>query len=260
MRFKPTLDLLHQLVRRELYDRYGGSALGIAWALMVPISMLAIYTFVFGFVFRARWVGAGDDPFSFSLFLYCGLLPFQFLSDTLCRAPALIHQHGALVKRIAFPMPLLAVAMTAAAAVHMTIGLGVLTVFAWFVHGRIALPALLALPAIFPLVLAGLGLVWIISASAVYFRDLAQAVPALMPVLLFLSPIFYPLSAVPAVMREWMLLNPLTSVIENIRSVVVTGATLEPVSMLTGMVFGSVLAFAGFLWFSRLQPGFADVL
>jgi lipopolysaccharide transport system permease protein len=260
MRFRPALDLLRQLVHRELHDRYGGSALGIAWALIVPISMLAIYTFVFGFVFRARWAGTGDDPFAFSLFLYCGLVPFLFVSDTLGRAPTLIRQHGALVKRVVFPMPLLAVATTAAATVHMLIGLGILTAFAWFVHGRIEPIALLALFAIVPLVLAVLGLVWVVAASTVYFRDLAQAVPALLPVILFLSPIFYPVSAVPEVMRDWMLLNPLTMVIENIRRVVITGAALEPTSLLTGVVLGSGLALAGFLWFSRLQPGFADVL
>lgn len=260
MRFKPALDLLHQLVRRELHDRYGSSALGLVWALLLPISMLAIYTFVFGFVFRARWAGAGEDPFTFSLFLYCGLVPFLFVSDALGRAPTLIHQHGALVKRVAFPMPLLAVATTAAAAVHMVIGLVILTAFAWFVNGRIDMLALLALPMVVPVLLAGVGLVWIVSASAVYFRDLAQAVPALLPVILFLSPIFYPVSAVPPAMREWMLLNPLTSVIENVRSVVIAGAAPEPVSLLTGIVLGAALAVAGFVWFSRLRPGFADAL
>lgn len=258
MRFKPAIDLLFQLVRRELHDRYGGSVLGVVWALIVPLSMLAIYTFVFGFVFRARWAGAGEDPFTFSLFLYCGLVPFLFLSDTLVRAPTLIQQHAALVKRVAFPLPLLAAALTAAAVVHMLIGLVILTAFAWFVHGRIDLLALLAVPAIVPLVLAGLGLAWIVSASAVYFRDLAQAVPALLPVILFLSPIFYPVSAVPAVMRDWMLLNPLTAVIENIRSIVIAGVAPEPASLLAGIVLGSAIAFAGYLWFSRLQTGFAD--
>lgn len=260
MRFKPVFDLLFQLVHRELRDRYGGSVLGAAWALIVPISMLAIYTFVFGFVFRARWTGAGEDPFAFSLFLYCGLVPFLFVSDTLGRASTLIHQHGTLVKRVVFPMPLLAVAMTAAAAVHMTLGLGILTIFAWLVQGRIGPLALLALPTVVPLVLAGLGLAWLVSASTVYFRDLTQAVPAVLPVILFLSPVFYPVSAVPPAMREWMLLNPLTTVIENVRSVVIAGALPEPVSVLTGIVLGSALAFVGFLWFSRLQPGFADVL
>jgi lipopolysaccharide transport system permease protein len=260
MRLVPAIDLLRQLVYRELYDRYRGSVLGIAWALVLPLSMLAIYTFVFGFVFRARWPGAGDDPFAFSLFLYCGLLPYLFLVDTLARAPTLMRQYGALVKRVAFPLPLLGAAMTIAATLHMFIGFGVLALLAWAVHGHVELTALWALPLALPLLLAALGLVWIIASSGVYFRDLAQAVPAVLPAILFLSPVFYPVTAVPAAFRDWMLLNPLTTVIDNLRSVVIAGATPDLSYLAVGCLLGGGLALVGLLWFARLRPGFADVL
>jgi len=260
MRLTPALDLLRQLVYRELHDRYRGSVLGIAWALILPLSMLSIYTFVFGFVFRARWSGSGDDPFAFALFLYCGLVPYLFLVDTLSRAPTLMRQYGMLVKRVAFPLPLLAVAMTIAATLHMFIGFGVLALFTWIVQGRVHLTALWALPLALPLLLATLGLVCIIASSGVYFRDLAQVVPAVLPAILFLSPVFYPVTAVPAAFRDWMLLNPLTPMIDSLRSVIIADAVPDPAYLAVGCLVGAILALVGLLWFARLQPGFADVL
>lgn len=258
MQIRPALGLLGRLLHRELLDRYRGSALGFAWAFVLPIAMLAVYTFVFGFVFRARWSGSGDDPFQFALFLYSGLVPFLFLSDLLSRAPGLLLQHGTLVKKVAFPLPLLGIAMTAAAAVHMLIGLCLLVGFSWITLGRISLWALLAFPLAVPLVLVGLGLAWIVASSAVFFRDLAHAIPAVLPAILFLSPVFYPASAVPPGFRAWILANPLTTVIDNIRNVVLLDTAPEVTTMAAGLAIGALIVGIGWLWFKRLTPGFAD--
>ncbi|MCA3227953.1 MAG: ABC transporter permease [Burkholderiales bacterium] len=253
------LGLLRELVWREVQDRYRGSVLGIVWALLLPLAMLAVYTFVFGFVFRARWGGGGDDPYSFALFIYCGLVPFLFVSDVLSRSPGLLIQHASLVKRVAFPLPLLAVASTLAAAVHLLIGLSVLIAASWLLAGFKA-GALLALPLMVPLILAGLGLVWLFSAAAVFFRDLGQAIPALLPLLLFLSPVFYPVSAVPAGFRVWMQANPLTAVIDALRAVVLGAGPVDTTGLVVAMLMGTALALVGWIVFARLQPGFADTL
>ena len=260
MQLRPQLGLLGRLIHRELLDRYRGSYLGFAWAFVMPIAMLAVYTFVFGFVFRARWSGSGDDPFQFALFLYSGLVPFLFLSDLLSRAPTLLLQHGTLVKKVAFPLPLLGIALTASAAVHMAIGMCLLIGFSWVALGRVSLWALLAFPIALPLVMVGVGLAWIVGSSAVFFRDLAHAIPAILPAILFLSPVFYPASAVPPQFRTWILANPLTTVIDNIRNVVLLDTGPELTTLTAGLAIGALVAGFGWLWFKRLAPGFADSL
>lgn len=254
-----TIGLLRALVWRELHDRYRGSVLGILWALLVPLAMLTVYTFVFGFVFRARWAGGSDDPYAFALFIYSGLVPFLFLADVLGRAPVLLVQHASLVKRVVFPLPLLAVGATLAAAVHMMIGLAVLVAAAWLFNGFDA-AALLGALLVLPLVLAGMGLAWLLSASAVYFRDLGQAIPALLPVLLFLSPVFYPVEAVPEGFRAWMLGNPLTAVIDSLRAAVLGSGPVEWSGVGIGAAVAAAFALLGWVVFTRLQPGFADSL
>jgi len=254
------LGLLRQLVHRELHDRYRGSVLGFTWAFVLPLAMVAVYTFVFGFVFRARWAGAGDDPLAFSLFLYCGLVPYLFVADALGRAPALLLGYASLVKKVAFPLPLLALAATAACAVHMLIGLAVLVLFAALAMGHLPWLALLAPLAVLPLVLAVFGVVLALASSGVFFRDLAQAVGVVLPVLMFLSPVFYPVDAVPEAFRPWMRANPLTDVIESLRMLAIHGTLPDISAWLLALTGSIVLCALGWLWFRRLAPGFADLL
>jgi lipopolysaccharide transport system permease protein len=254
------LGLLRQLINRELHDRYRGSVLGFAWAFVLPLAMVAVYTFVFGYIFRARWSGAGDDPLAFSLFLYCGLVPYLFVADALGRAPTLLLGYASLVKKVAFPLSLLAIAATAACAVHLLIGLGMAALFAALALGRVPWLALLAPLAVAPLALAVFGAVLALASAGVFFRDLAQAVGIALPVLLFLSPVFYPIDAVPAAFRAWMRANPLTDVIESVRALVIHGTVPDPAAWLLALAGSIVLAAAGWLWFRRLKPGFADLL
>jgi lipopolysaccharide transport system permease protein len=254
------LGLLRQLILRELHDRYRGSALGFAWAFLLPLAMVAVYTFVFGYVFRARWAGAGDDPLAFSLFLYCGLVPYLFVADALGRAPGLLLGYASLVKKVAFPLPLLALAATCAAAVHLLIGLGVLLLFALLALGQLPSTAALAPLVVLPLVLAVFGIVLVLASSGVFFRDLNQAVTVVLPALLFLSPVFYPVEAVPAAFRVWMRANPLTDVIESLRAALIHGSAPGAAGWLLAVGAAAIIAAVGWLWFRRLRPGFADLL
>jgi lipopolysaccharide transport system permease protein len=102
--------------------------------------------------------------------------------------------------------------------------------------------------------------VWLFSAAAVFFRDLGQAIPALLPLLLFLSPVFYPVSAVPAGFRVWMQANPLTAVIDALRAVVLGAGPVDTTGLVVAMLVGTALALVGWIVFARLQPGFADTL
>jgi lipopolysaccharide transport system permease protein len=253
------LALLRQLVQRELQDRYRGSLLGFAWAFLLPLGMVSIYTFVFGYVFNARW-GASSSPVEFAVFLYCGLVPYQFVADALSRAPGLLFGYAPLVKKVAFPLPLLALAATLASAVHMLIGFVVLMGFAGLALDRVPVAIVLAPIAALPLLLFALGAMFVLSSASVFFRDLSQVVLVLLPALLFLSPVFYPASAVPDAMQAVMRINPLSGVIENVRALVTGRTTVDVVSLAVATLAGGATAALGALWFRRLQPGFADAV
>jgi lipopolysaccharide transport system permease protein len=227
---------------------------------MVPAAMVVMYTFVFGVVFRAKWGQADGGPTEYALFMYAGLVPYLFVADALARAPQLLVAHSTLVKKVAFPLPALALASTIAAAVHMIIGFGVLLAFAMLAKGGVEWTAL-ALPFILlPLVVGVLGLTLLLSSSGVFLRDIAPFVTAILPALLFLSPIFYPLSAVPEVFRTFMVLNPLTIVIESIRGALLDNTLPSLQSWLLQAMVALAMLAMGLAWFRRLRPGFGDVL
>jgi lipopolysaccharide transport system permease protein len=259
-RLRTLAPLVWQFARRELGERYRGSMLGFAWAFLVPAAMVAMYTFVFGVVFRARWGQADGGPAEYALFMYAGLVPYLFVVDVLGRAPLLLVGHATLVKKVAFPLPALALASTIAAAVHMVIGFGVLLVLALLTKGALPWTAALAPVVVLPLIIGSLALMLVLASSGVFLRDLGPFVAAALPVLMFLSPVFYPLSAVPESFRAFMLLNPLTVVIESLRAVLLDGTLPSMGGWLLQMLIATAGLAVGLAWFRRLRPGFGDSL
>lgn len=259
-RLRTLLPLVWQFAQRELGERYRGSMLGFAWAFLVPAAMVAMYTFVFGVVFRARWGQAAGGPAEYALFMYAGLVPYLFIVDVLGRAPLLLVGHATLVKKVAFPLPALALASTIAAAVHMLIGFGVLLALALLATGALPWTAVLIPLLVLPLVLGTLALMLVLASTGVFLRDLSPFVTAALPVLMFLSPVFYPLSAVPESFRGFMLLNPLTPVIEAIRGALLEGSLPSFGGWLLQVALAGLALALGLAWFRRLRPGFGDVL
>lgn len=252
--------LLTQLTVRDLRGRYRGSAAGIAWAFLTPLLMLAVYTFVFSVVFRARWGGVDSGTTSFAVNMFAGIIVHQFFAECINRAPRLIVDNPNYVKRVVFPLDLLAWSTLGSALIHGAIGLGILLAFQLLVTGKLALTAPLVIFVLAPLVLFTLGISWFLASLGVYLRDIAQVTGTLTTILLFLSPVFYPASALPPVFRAAMYLNPLTYAIEQTRLVMVEGAPPDWQVLLLATLIGWVAATAGFEWFQRTKGGFADVL
>lgn len=254
--------LIVQLAARETAARYRGSLFGMAWTLLNPLIMLAIYTFVFVVVFKARWPGRAADMGSpeFAVIVFCGLILHGFLSDCLTHAPGQIVGNTSYVKKVVFPLEAIAWSHLGAALFQLLANFAILTVFQLFVFGWPPLTWLLFPLVLLPLVLFSQGLMWVLSALAVYVRDVGQMVGWFATVLLFLSPILYPLEAVPESMRVWLWLNPLTWVIEALRDVVLWGQ-VPSILVWVLMTLGSLLlCWAGLRVFQRARRGFADVL
>jgi lipopolysaccharide transport system permease protein len=251
--------LLRSLTMRDIEVRYRGTVLGLLWALVYPLTMLAIYTFLFGIIFKARWPGLADLP-DFVLMLYCGLLTFNLASETLSRAPAAILSQPNYVKKVVFPLELLPLSQLGAALFNTLIGFALLVVFLLIQkHGLspsgIALPMVLA-----PLAIMLSGCAWCLAALGVFFRDVSQIIGIFMTMLMVMSPVFYPVSAAPESVRSLLYLNPLTYPIEEIRRVLVLGAWPHWPALLVYCASAALAAVAGLWVFQKTRSAFADVV
>lgn len=252
--------LIWQFARREILARYRGSAFGLLWALAHPLIMLAAYALVFGVVFRARWGNGVDDPWGYALALYAGLVVHGLLAECLGKAPTLVTSQPNLVKKVIFPLEVLPWSGLLAALFHFVANLLVLLVFVLMLKQQIPLTAI-CIPVILLVMVPGLlGVQWFLASTAVYLRDVGQVVSLVITLLLFVSPIFYPLDAAPPVLRAWLLASPLTVVVEQMRAVLLFGQWPDWSALAVYGGCSLVLAIAGRWWFDRVRDGFADAL
>lgn len=253
--------LLVQLVRREVLGRYRGSLLGVLWAFAAPLLTLGVYTFVFVGIFSMRWPGAETTGGTgFALQLFAGLIVFNFFAEVVSRSPSLILEQPNLVKRVVFPLELLAHVSLSSALVHLAISALILFVGAALTKG-LTLSALLAPLVLLPLLPMMLGLCWLLSALGAYVRDLGQIVGLVVNMLLFLSPIFYSADRLPESIRPWMLFNPLVLPIENLRRCILHGGTgIDWTAWAASLFAGMFSAWLGATVFERLRRSFSDVI
>lgn len=252
--------LVLQMSRRDVISRYRGSFMGLFWSFFNPLLMLAVYTFVFGVIFKSRWNSEVSGHFEFAVILFAGLNVNAFFAECANRAPSLIIENTNFVKRVIFPLETLGWSVMGASLFHLAISTLVLLIFEWVVMGAVPLTALL-----FPVVLLAfipfvVGSVWLLSALGVFLRDLKQAIPIITMVLMFLAPIFYPLTLMPAHVRIFMYLNPLTLIVRESRNVLIWGVMPNWSELGVYAVLSCLFAWVTFTWFQRARRGFADVL
>lgn len=254
-------ELWWQLTRHNVLSRYRGAVLGLAWSVLLPLLMLAIYTVIFSKVFQARW-GSGPQggPFDVAINLFAGLIVFNLFAECLSKAPNLIADNKNYIKKIIFPLEILGAAAVGQALFNAAISLCILCGFQLLTHQPLH-GTLLWIPLIWlPLVLLTLTATWLVSAAGVFVPDINQVITAGLNVLMFLSPIFYSADALPERLRALVLLNPLGAIIEQTRRVCIDGLPPTPAYVLL-LVPGSVLlAELSLRSFQRMRRGFADVL
>ena len=255
------LALAWPLAKRDVMARYRGSLAGLAWALVAPLGMVLVYTLVFRGVFQARW-GAGDagaDGFGYVTRLFAGLMIFQAVAEVATRATRLMQDNANLVKKVVFPLELLAVALLLQVGVHTALQLGVLGVLLLLFGDGVRLSWLLLPVALAWLLVLQYALALLLSSVGTYLRDLQHAVPVAMTGLLFLSPVFYPADAAPLALRAVLALNPLSTPIELARAA--WFGTSVDWTMAAGQGVALLLVLLGSRWvFKRLRPGFPDLV
>lgn len=248
------------MARREVEARYRGSVFGLFWTILTPILMVSTYAFVFTYIFSPRWVVPDGAEANFVLLLYSGFLIYGVFSETVGRAPGLIMENASYVKKVVFPLEILPVVSLVSATINLCIGLVLLLVLYMAMYGLPHPTALLLPITIIPVMLLALGLSWVLSALGVYLRDLNHIVMVLISMLMFLSPIFFPIDAVPERIRPILKMSPLTPALESSKDVLFWGTLPDMVPLAVALGVSLVVAILGFQVFKWLRSGFADVI
>lgn len=253
-------ELIKALAKREVLGRYRGSVLGLLWSFFNPLFMLAVYTFVFSVVFKARWNTESDSKTEFALVLFAGLIVFNLFAECINRAPGAILSNVNYVKKVVFPLEILPVIALLSVLFHGLISL-VVWLLAYLIFFGLPHATVLYLPlVILPLFLLIMGLSWMLSSLGVYLRDVSQFVVLFTTALMFLTPIFYPATALPEHYRPLLYLNPLTIIIEQTRDVLFWGKAPDCFILMIYWVVNLGIAWLGFAWFQKTRKGFSDVL
>jgi lipopolysaccharide transport system permease protein len=259
-----TRDLWWQFTVRAVESRYRGSYLGILWAVLNPVLMLAIYFTVFGIIFGGHFRDPKVESLKdFAMAMFLGLTLFQLLAETLGASPLLITGNTNLVKKVVFPLEILPLSQAGSLWFNLAIGL-VLALAGWLVIGNsLSAVGLLMLPVILlPLLMLCTGLGWLLSALGVFFRDLAQAMPFVAQVIMYSSAVFYPVSRIQQAPLLWQILkwNPFLETVVLSREVVLWGMPVN-LSRLGYTYAAGIASMAVGRWvFLKLRPAFADVL
>jgi lipopolysaccharide transport system permease protein len=249
--------LLGQLVKRDVLLRYRGAMFGVLWIFLSPLLMLAIFAFVFGHIFQARWPHQ-PDGLPFWLMLYTGLIVFNVFGETVARAPVAVRGFPSYVKKIIFPLDILPLVPLGAALVHAAFNFLIL-VAALAITGNLSAGILLFPLLLVPVVLLGIGAAWFLAAWGVFIKDMSQIVPLFVQMLLFLSPVFYPASAVPPGLTLLYQYNPLGAVIEAARATII-GQPVSWTAWTAALALGMAAAILGHAFFQHSRDEFADVL
>jgi lipopolysaccharide transport system permease protein len=254
-------DLIRQLTWREVVGRYKGSFIGLGWSFIQPLIMLCVYTFVFSVIFKARWgVESGEGEAAFALALFMGLITFSIFSEVANSAPSLVLGNANYVKKVVFPLEILPLVRLFSALINAVFSLGVLFVgsliFNHFIHWTALLLPLIWLP----MMLFTLGCGYFLSSLGVFVRDIGTVIGVLTTMLFFLTPIFYPISAVPEPFRIFCRINPIALFVEDARRVVLWGLFPDWLWFFFGMALSVAVLIAGFVWFMKSKKAFADVI
>lgn len=247
--------LLLSLTLKEVQVRYRQAALGVAWALLQPLALMAVCTLVFhGFLD----VSSGSVPYP--LFVFTGLVPWTCFQTAVSNGVPSLVSNAELVRKIYFPREALPLAHVAAALLDLAAGslLGAVLALAW---GAPVTAWWLLLPLLFAILVAAAAALALLGAAVnVYLRDVKHALPLLLQVVFFATPVVYPLDAVPAAWRPAFAFNPLTAVVEGLRRVVLGGRAPDAILTLVGAAVAAVALAAAWAAFRRAERRFADVV
>jgi lipopolysaccharide transport system permease protein len=248
-------ELLYALVAREIKVRYKQTAIGVCWVLLQPLVTMVIFAVIFGQLAKMP-----SDGVWYPVFALTGLLPWTYFAESITRSGGSLVSNSNLVTKIYFPRILLPLSMIVAPLVDLALSLVLL--FGLLMYAGIPITwKVITLPVfILVAVLTALGVSLFVSATNVRYRDVAYAIPFMIQVWMFVSPIVYPVSLVPEQWRALYSLNPMVGVIEGFRWALLGQTAPDPVIMAASAFVFFIVLIAGLVYFRRMERQFADVI
>ncbi|MBY0507133.1 MAG: ABC transporter permease [Bryobacteraceae bacterium] len=251
--------LMRSLIRRELLARYRGSFGDLLWTVVSPLLLMLTYYFVFGLVLRSRFAG-DPSPAGFVLYFLAGMLPWLAISESLARAPVVLHENRNLIQKLVFPVEVLPLNQTALGLVTSGVAMTLFLALLWLLRGSVPVSAF-ALPLILlPQLLLTAGLAWALAALGVFVRDLAHLMSFALNLWFFLTPICYDGRSLPPSVAPVLARNPLFVLVGQYRRVLLEGLPPEWIPLAKLYALGLVVFFGGYAWFARSRKWFADSL
>lgn len=254
-------EIILAILRRELASRFTGSAGGWLWAVAAPLFAIAVYTFAFTTKLQMSSVGEeGNQPITYALFIFAGLIVFNFFSEMAYRSPMLLHEYAHFIKQTIFPSDMLAVISTLRAAVYTGIGAVVMLICIAAVKGGLPWTVILA-PLIFlPLMAFLTGLSWFLCAIGAFTRDAGYLMINVVPLFMFLTPVFFSHTNMSFPNNLLIYLNALTAYVEIMRDLVLIGTLPNPLVLLWALATSIFTFYFGYWFFDRYRNVIVDVI
>lgn len=248
-------DLLYTLTVHRIAVRYKQTSLGLAWALLQPLMMMVIFTAVFSLLARMP-----SDGMPYALFAFTALLPWSLFNTAVTGGTNSLVAHTSLITKVYFPREILPITYAAAALFDFAIGFVVLLGLMYWYGVPLTAHALMVLPIVVLLVLWILAVSLVLAAIQVRFRDIGVALPVLMQILMFASPIIYPLSVVPDSWRSWYLLNPLAGIVSSFRDVLLRHTMPDAYPLGAACLVTAIVLPAAYMFFKHAEATMADLI
>jgi lipopolysaccharide transport system permease protein len=248
-------DLLFTLTIHRIKVRYKQSLLGIGWAVLQPVLLMAIYTVVFSRLAKMPSEGA-----PYALFVYAALLPWTFFATSITTASTSLVGHNSLITKVYFPREILPLTYVLASVFDFAVASVVLVVLLIAYHVGIGASLLLVFPVMLVAVLFSIAVSLFLSAIQVRFRDVGIAMPLLMQLWMYATPVVYPLAVVPSSFQTLYGLNPMAGVVENFRTIVLQHGALDAGILVTGVIVSCLLLPVAYLYFKTAEATIADVI
>lgn len=253
-------DLIAAILQRELSERFRGSMAGWVWAITAPLLSLITYTVAFSGAVKLPNGDAANGHVDYALFIFGGLIAFNFFSEMAYRAPSLLHEYSHFIKQTMFPAEMLPIISTLRATTYATIGLVVMLLAQLILTGTLHLTVLLLPLWYVPFVAFLIGLTWTLSAMGAFTRDTGYLMMTVAPLLMFATPVFYSADGFSPTIKLLMYANILTGFIEILRDIVVFGRLPDPLVCLWVMFLSASTFWFGFWFFGKQRDGIADVI
>ena len=254
-------DLIAAILRREIRERFKGSIAGWIWAVIAPLLAITVYTFAFTTNLQLPVAESGEGTrVTYSLFIFSGIIVFNFFSEMAFRAPMLLHEYTHFIKQTIFPSDMLAVISTLRATAYTLISMAVMLIFQFAITGSLPWTVLL-MPLIFiPFMAFLIGMSWFLCAIGAFTRDAGYFMINVVPLFMFATPVFYPHTSLPPPFDFWIYANALTGYVEVMRDIVLLGKVPNLLVYGWTLITSVVTFYFGYWFFDRYRNVIVDVI